>query len=133
MNEDILKSVGFFGLLLSCLNTVITISAASGGAGGLGLFLFIIWAVSPYVCFFATMFLLSRHTSIIKLPLTFCVISALMFAFTFWAYVGTLGNKSSTYGLIFIFAPLYLHIGWFFLLAGSLFWRWLMSDKNNRG
>lgn len=133
MNQTALKSIGSFLLILSAIVTMTAMDKAAAGNFQPGMILFIFWTISPYICIFVASLLLMRFTSIAQMSLIFCIISVLMFAFTLLTYIGTLGDKSSTYGLIFIFAPFYLHIGWFFLLAGGLFWRWLMSDKNSRG
>ena len=78
---------------------------------GLGHIPYTLWAVSPYISLFLTDVILRRLTSVSKLPLLFCVTALLMLVFTLLVYVGTLGDKSSTYALIFLFVPFYLYIG----------------------
>ena len=133
MNEKNLKAVGFLALLVSVIVTVIAMLSAAVWNLELGLLAFIIWGISPYICFLAVILLLLRFTSITRISSTFCIVSLLMLALTLFAYVGTLGDKSSTYGLIFVFVPFYLHVGSFFLLGCSLIWGLLsrfFKDKN---
>ena len=83
----------------------------------LALGLFIFWAISPYVCFFAAGRLLIRLSPASKIGIPIVLIASLMLAFTLYAYVGTSGDPSSTYALIFVFVPLYLYVGSFFMLS----------------
>jgi hypothetical protein len=64
--------------------------------------------------------LLRRFSFLSRTALIFFVVSFLMLVFTLLAYVGTLGDDSSSYALIFVFMPLYLYIGSFFLFGLGL-------------
>lgn len=93
--------------------------SASEWSPDLDVVIFILWAVSPYVAFFAASRMLSKLLPLSNLAIPSAVIAAVMLAFTVYAYVGT-RDTSSTYALIFVFVPLYLYIGSFFLLTLAL-------------
>jgi len=111
MNDKNLRLIGILALFLSIIVTVPVMLRASVWKIDSEGFLFILWTVSPYISLFSADVILRMTTSISKLSLLFCVTSLLMLGFTLLAYVGTLGDKSSTYALIFVFVPFYLYIG----------------------
>lgn len=84
-------------------------------------------AISPYVVLYAVGVLLEKYTSLPRVALVSCVVAVLMLAFTLLAYIGTLGDTSSTYALIFIFVPINLYIGGFALLIIGLLAAWLIA------
>ena len=118
-----------FGLVVASIVTVVTMLHAAGQTIDLVTLGFLLWGISPYFCFFAVTYLLERFTSIPRITTIGGVISILMLGFTLLAYIGTLGDKSSTYGLIFIFIPIYLYVGSFVLLAISVLVSWLASRR----
>jgi len=111
MNDKNLRTVGISALILSIIITVLVMLRAAVWNIDSGAFLFILWAISPYIALFFADVVLKKITSISKLSLVFCVTAILMLGFTLLAYVGTLGDESSTYALIFLFVPLYLFVG----------------------
>lgn len=92
--------------------------------------LFIVWAVSPYFCFFAAGRLLIKLLPASNIAIPAVVIAALMLAFTIYAYIGTSADHSSTYALVFVFVPLYIYIGSFFLLSIALLVSRLMIKRS---
>jgi predicted membrane protein len=122
MSARILRSVEALTLLISIVVTILVMHGPSRWGAGLnpGRALFMCWVVSPYVIFFGFGIVMERLTAIPQTPLIACVVSLLMLAFTLMAYVGTLGDKSSTYALIFLFVPYYLYAGSFGILVGAL-------------
>lgn len=81
--------------------------------------LFGLWVISPYLGLIGLIYLLDKAKLQHIREVSFLV-SLLMLAFTSLVYVGTLGDKSSTAGLIFIFVPLWAHIGGYFCLGIGL-------------
>jgi hypothetical protein len=122
MNPRSLKGINILTLSISIVVTILVMLRASAWSVevDLGTLLFIGWAISPYIIFFVLGIALERFTSVPQVPLIACVVSLLMLAFTVLAYIGTLGDGSSTNALIFLFIPLYLYIGSFAILIGTL-------------
>ncbi len=116
-------------LILSAIVTVLTMWHASGQTIDIGILGFMIWGISPYVCFFIATYLLERFTSVPHIPGIGFLIAFLMLAFTLLAYLGTLNDTSSTYGLIFVFVPFWLFAGSFLLLGISVLVVWLANRR----
>jgi hypothetical protein len=114
---QLLQGILFLAAISICIYAMLSASAWSPDLGTL---VFVIWAISPYGSFFAASRLLTRLIPSANLAIPSAVIAAIMLVFTVWAYVGTLGDTSSTHALIFIFVPLYLYVGGFFLLSIAL-------------
>lgn len=122
MNNKNLKTVEISALLLSAIVTVAAILYSANLSVDFAAFLFILWAVSPYICVFLAGHLVGKIKSIPQTSLIFCVVSVLMLAFTLLIYLGAFFDQSSTYALVFLFIPVYLFIGSFFLIGiGLLF------------
>ena len=111
MNTNKLKIIQIVALAISTIVTVLAMLRASEWSIDSSVLLFIGWAVSPYLFLLVMSFLLNKFTSLPYKSVIFCFTSILMLVFTLLAYVGTLGNKSSTSALIFVFAPVYLYVG----------------------
>ncbi len=120
MHEKKLRIIEFAALFLCVIVTVLAMLRAAAWNLNAGAALFILWAISPYLCLYLADRALRKIAAIPRMPLVFCVISILMLAFTLLGYVGTLGDTSSTYALIFLFVPVSLFIGSFILLAVGL-------------
>jgi hypothetical protein len=116
-------------LSLAAIITVVTMTVAADGKFEAATLLFLGWAVSPYACFFAAGRIMEKLTSAPRLLLICGAISILMLGFTVLAYVEVLIRPSSTAGLIFLLAPLWLYIGSFFLLAAGLLSVWLTGRR----
>jgi hypothetical protein len=114
----------FLVLLASAGVTIWRMLHAAGESPEMGIIFFIIWAISPYLCFWAAVYLLSRYTSLSGILVSGLVVSLLMLGFTVLTYVA-LDDTSSTYALVFIFVPIWLYIGGFGLLGISVFISWL--------
>ena len=131
MNDKNLRVIGISALLLSIIVTVLLMLRAAAWEIGSGQLLFILWAISPYISLFLVDVLLRKITSISKLSLLFCVTSLLMLGFTLLAYVGTLGDKSSTYALIFVAVPFYLYVGGVLVFGIGLILALLLKSSKN--
>jgi membrane-associated HD superfamily phosphohydrolase len=129
MNDKNLRAIEISALSVSIIVTTLAMLRAAAGEISSGAFLFILWAVSPHICLFLVDVALRKIAPTLKMSLVFCVTSLLMLGFTLLAYVGTLGDKSSTYGLIFVFVPFYLYIGGIILLIGGLIWALLSKSS----
>lgn len=116
-------------LILAALVTVFTMQHAAGQSADIGIIGFMIWGISPYFCFFLASYLLERFTSISKIPVIGCVIAILMLGFTLLAYIGTLDDTSSTYGLIFLIVPVWLFVGSFSILGISILISWFLNRR----
>ena len=116
-------------LIIAALVTVFAMQRAAEQSIDAGTVGFMIWAISPYVCFFLATHFLERFTLIPQLPGIGLAIAMLMLGFTLLAYIGTLGDTSSTYALIFLFVPLWLFIGSFFLLGLATLVAWLSNRR----
>ena len=111
MQRETIISIKLAALAIAALTTVAVMLHAGEANPDAGFILFLLWGISPYIFFLATTALLERFTSIYRICEIACVISVLMLAFTLLTYIGTLNDRSSTYGLIFIFVPIYLFVG----------------------
>lgn len=120
MSEKTFRIIEFAALFLCIIVTVLAMLRAAGWQVNRGAVLFILWAISPYLCLCLADRVLRKIASIPRMPLVFCVISILMLGFTLLAYIGTLGDSSSNYALIFLFVPVYLLLGSFILLVVGL-------------
>lgn len=83
---------------------------AAGWTLDIGALLFIAWAVSPYALVPAGRKILKRLTDFPHASTVSCAVSFVLLLLTLVIYIGTLGDPSSTYALIFLFAPVFLHV-----------------------
>ena len=107
--------------LLSCSGLVTAISMIRSAEGvDLAVLIFILWAISPYICFYAASILLQKFIRSAHLPAATVVISVLMLAFTTLSYISAGSDVSSTASLAFIFIPIYVYVGSFLLLSAAM-------------
>lgn len=130
MQKKLAITVKIFALSIASLVAVLSMLRAAAWSVDAGTLLFLLWAVSPYIIFLVITYLVERFTSIHKIHQIAWVISLLMLGFTLLAYVGTIGDTSSTYALIYIFVPIWLYIGSLGLLALSVLISWVASRNN---
>ena len=109
-----------------------TLIFTGGLASVLAAIIFSLWVASPYLVVAIGSRLVERHTQVPGRYRIGSVVAILMSAFSLMAYVGTLGDKSSTYGLIFIFVPLWLHIGGIGLYGICILIAWLAEWSQQR-
>ena len=107
--------------------TVFTMLRAGGWSLDLGMIAFIVWAISPLICFAAAIRGLTKLSSIRYIPLVGAVAAVLMLAFTVYVYWNFENDTSSTASLIFLVVPIYLYIGGFFFLTVGLVTGWLLG------
>lgn len=132
MNDRNLRLVEISALSISIAVTLLAMLRAADGEIKTGTVLFILWGISPYICLFLADVVLRMIASIPKMFPVFCIASLLMLGFTLLAYVGTLGDQSSTYGLIFLFVPFYLLVGGTIFLGGGLIWALLSKSPTDK-
>ena len=132
MNDRNLRAIEISALSISIIVTVFAMLRAAAWEINSGTFLFILWGISPYICLFLVDVVLRKIVQTLRMILVFCVASLLMLGFTLLAYVGTLGDKSSTYGLIFLFVPFYLLVGGIIFLGGGLIWVLLSKSSKDK-
>ena len=106
--------------------------SADGGDPFLGLLLFVLWVTSPYLVLYLISLLVERFTQVPGRYGVGWFIAVLMLGFTLLTYVGTFGDKSSTYGLIFIFIPLWLHLIGIGLYLLCIVLSWLVDWSQRR-
>jgi hypothetical protein len=94
--------------------------------------LFTLWVTSPYLVFHVVSTLVERFTQVPGRYTVGVVFAALMLGFTLLAYISTYGDKSSTYGLIFIFVPLWLHVMGVGLYGFCVLISWLVEWSQRR-
>ncbi|MFN2501815.1 MAG: hypothetical protein ABR530_07380, partial [Pyrinomonadaceae bacterium] len=84
------NTAGIITLALLALAAGVTTYSMVQAASGfdLGTLLFICWAVSPYVCFYAAVYLIHKFMQVENVWLISAAISVLMCAFTIFAYGG---------------------------------------------
>jgi hypothetical protein len=132
MNTNKLRTVEIYALAISTIVTVWAMLKVAAWQIDLAAIAVICWAISPYVILFSATVLLSKFTSLPKIWLVSCVTSILMLVFTLLFYVGTAGDDSSTYALIFIFVPIWLYIGGLTLLILGSLVAWLSEQIGKR-
>ena len=120
MKTGKLNTIQIFALAISAIVTALTMLRAAQWKIDFSGFLFLCWALSPYVFLLILSFLIDKFTSLPKKSLVFCITAILVLILTLLAYVGTLGDESSTSALIFVFAPVYLYVGAVIVLIGGL-------------
>ena len=105
------------------------VSLILAGSGGsvLAAVCFATWVCSPYLVLGVISKLFERFTKIPGRHVIGCVFACITLGFTLLSYIGTLGDKSSTYGLIFIFVPLWLYVGGVGLYLLSILIAWLVD------
>jgi hypothetical protein len=130
MKTGKLNTIQIFALAISAIVTALTMLRAAEWKIDFSGFLFLCWALSPYVFLLILSFLIDKFTSLPKKSLVFCITAILMLVFTLLAYVGTLGDESSTSALIFVFAPVYLYVGTVIVLIGGLITARLFGRQN---
>jgi hypothetical protein len=106
-----LKLTSYLLLAAAVIITIATMVKATGGTLDIGVFLFILWAVSPYALLLIISGIVGRTRYAQYVATPFFITSLLLLAGTLFFYVGALNGQSSTEALIFVFAPLYLHVG----------------------
>ena len=95
---------------LSSFVTIVGFNRAVDDDPGIGVLIVFLWGTGPYLLFWLVTYLLERFTSIRQVPAMGLGISLLIVVYAFAVYFQPLDHKSSTEGLIFIFAPLWLYI-----------------------
>ncbi len=119
-------------LIAASFFTAYAMARAAAWDLDLGLIVFIAWAVSPYLVFFTAGRVLKRFVPSAGLSYATLAIALLMLAFTVMVYAGINQDPSSTASLIFVFAPLYIYIGSFFLLTVSVIVMLIFGRKSSR-
>ena len=92
--------------------------------------IFMTWAVSPFVCFFATVRIILKFAPIKEIALAASAISALLLVSTLYSYVGVARDQSPTNIQDFVLIPLYLYIVSFFMLSLSILISRFFIKKN---
>lgn len=112
---------------LSCLITVVGFLRPAIGDGNPGILIVSLWGMGPCLLFWFATYMLERFSSIPQVPGIGFGISILVAVYSFAVYAEPLNHKSSTEGLIFIFAPLWLYLLLLPLLGVCVFFAWLWN------
>ncbi|HEX8737315.1 MAG TPA: hypothetical protein VF721_18425 [Pyrinomonadaceae bacterium] len=133
MNDRDSRAIEITALSLSIIVTALAMLHAGAWKIDLVGLLIMLLTISPYICLFLADIGLRKTAPNLKMSSVFCAASLLMLGFTLLTYIGTLGDSSSTYALIFLFVPFYLYVGGAIFLGGGLLWALLSKasgDKN---
>lgn len=93
-------------------STVVTVNAflrAVDEDAGAGILIVLLWGIGPYILFLVLTLLLERFSSMRQGPGIGFGISIFILLYALGVYLEPLNHKSSTEGLIFMFAPLWLY------------------------
>jgi hypothetical protein len=127
--------IGITKVVASVISAIVALSAAlvaSGGVGDPTMLVFLLWIISPYALFLLISWIFERFTKAPARHGIACVVAILMFVFSMFAYADTAADSSSTYGLIFIFVPLWLNIGGPAIFGICLLLAWLAKMVSSR-
>ena len=116
-------------LALSCIVTIIALLRSADDDAGIGILILLLWAMGPYILFWLATFLLERFSSIRQVPGIGFGISIFVFVYALAVYLEPLNHKSSTEGLIFIFAPIWLYFLLLPLLGLCVLVAWLSNRQ----
>ena len=105
--------------LVLIIAAALTIGSMTRNAGSMdaGTFLFMVWAISPYLLVGMLVLLLGRLGSMRFVAPVALVVSVLMLAFTAYVYWIGMDHTSSTEALAYVFVPVYLHVGGIIAIA----------------
>jgi hypothetical protein len=112
---------------VSCLVTVVGFLRPAGDDANIGILVVLLWGTGPCLLFWLATYLLERFSSIPQVPGIGLVISIFVALYSLAVYAEPLNHKSSTEGLIFVFAPLWLYLILLPLLGVCLFFAWLRN------
>jgi hypothetical protein len=122
----ILKSIC---LAVSCIVTIIGFLRPADDDAGIGILVVLLWGTGPYLIFWLATYLLERFSSIRQVPGIGFGISVFVAIYALAVYAEPLNHKSSTEGLIFLFAPLWLYLLLLPLLGLCVFVAWLSNRQ----
>jgi len=115
-------------LAASCIVTIIAFLRSADNDAGIGILVVLLWGTGPYLVFWLATYLLERFSRMRQGPGIGFGISIFILLYALAVYLEPLNHKSSTEGLIYIFAPLWLYLLLFPLLGLCTFFAWL-SDR----
>ena len=117
-------------LVLSGLVTIHSfLRAVDTGVGILGILPILLWGTGPYILFWIATYLLERFSSMRQVPGIGFGISIFILLYALGVYLEPLNHKSSTEGLIFLFAPLWLYFLLLPLLGVCVLVAWLSNRQ----
>jgi len=97
-------------LVVSIVVTVIAFLRSVSDDAGAGILVVLLWGIGPYLLFWLATYFLERFSSMPQVPGIGFGLSIPILIYALAVYLEPLNHKSSTEGLIFIFAPLWLYI-----------------------
>jgi len=115
-----LLSIEAVVLVIAASVTIYSMLYAANWAIDVSTIAFVLWAISPYISFFAASRLFVKFAPTMGMAFPALVISMIMLVFTVYAYAATLMSSSSTAALSFVFVPIYLYIGSFFIMSVAM-------------
>ena len=116
-------------LLVSGMVTIVSMIRDAGDGEGSGMLVWFLWGTGPYIVFWLATWLLERFSSMRQVPGIGFGISIFILLYALLAYLEPLDHKSSTEGLIFIFAPLWLYFLLLPLLGVCMLVAWLLDRQ----
>jgi hypothetical protein len=97
-------------LVVSGLVTMMSFLRAADPDNGSDNLVWVLWGIGPYFLFWIMTWLLERLSSIRQVPGIGFGLSIVILVYALLVYLEPLNHKSSTEGLIFLFAPLWLYL-----------------------
>jgi len=122
MNDRDLRYIGISASWLSICIVGLALLNMAGSEANVGIILFILWCISPYLVLILGEFVVRKIAVIPKITKFFSLVSVLLLIFTIVSCIEVIKSKSSTTGLVFIFVPFYLNILVTFLIISGLIW-----------
>jgi len=114
-------------LAASCIVTIIAFLRAADDDAGVGILVVLLWGTGPYILFWLATYLLERFSSMRQVPGIGFGISIFIVMYALAVYLEPLNHKSSTEGLVYVFAPLWLYFLLLPLLGLCILVAWLSN------
>jgi hypothetical protein len=112
--------------------TIVGFLRSAGEDANIEVLVLLLWGTGPYLLFWIATNLLERFSSIPQVPGIGFGISILIALYALGVYAEPLNHKSSTEGLIFVFAPLWLYLLLLPLLGVCVFSAWLLRNSRQK-
>ena len=122
MNDSNLRYIGISASWLSMCIVGLALLNMAGSDANVGIILFILWCISPYLVLILGEFIIRKIVIIPQITKFFSIVSVLLLIFTIIGCIEVTNSRSSTTGLVFIFVPFYLNILVTFLVISGLIW-----------
>ena len=117
---------------LACMVTSVAFFRSAEDNPGIGNLFVLLWGSGPYLLFWLATYLLERFSSVPQVPGIGFGLSILIALYAFAVYLEPLDHQSSTEGLIYLFAPLWLYFSVLPLLGICVLIAWLSNRQRSK-